>query len=142
MGMGHGSVPVIFIKDDDIRKLNLISYELFIAMTKKLDFEDRHEILDVLEYGNVGAYEFLGHSVETLNKYVKIYEDFQKEFKKHTGVGIFIQYHDSEGIGSANDDVDGIFYHLDYTDVYEMTPQATALSDELVFETKYYVVYS
>lgn len=142
MAMGHGSVPVIFIKDDDIRKLNLISYELFIAMTKKLDFEDRHDIIDVLEYENVEGYEFLGHSVETLNKYVKIYKDFQKEFKKHTGVGIFIQYHDSEGIGSANDDVDGIFYQLNYSDVFEMTPQGASLKEKVNFEKKYYVVHS
>lgn len=142
MGMGHGSVPVIFIEEENIRKLNLISYELFRAMTERLGFDDQYDMVDVLEYGVDSAYDFQGHSADTLKKYIRIYNAFQEEFKQHTGVGIFIQYHDSEGIGSVNDDVDGIFYHLNYSDVFEMTSQGASLKEKVDFEKKYYVVHS
>lgn len=142
MAMGHSAVPVIFIEEENIRKLNLVSYALFRTMTERLKFDNLYDLIDVLEYGVDNAHYFQGHSAETLKKYIKIYSAFQEEFKQHTGVGIFIQYHDSDGIGSANDDVNGFFYHLYYSDVLEMTPQGTSLKEKVYFDKRCYVVHS
>lgn len=63
-------------------------------------------------------------------------------FKSRTGIDVSLGFHDSDSEGSRYDEVDGAYFALKWSDVYEETVQATALRNMgAVFTLKSWVTY-
>lgn len=69
------------------------------------------------------------------------YDAFQKAFKDAFDMLIEIGYHNNEDEGSDYDDVDGAFFALDHSELYQLTPNANRLNESLGFEQQSFVVF-
>ena len=68
----------------------------------------------------------------------RAYEKLQEAFDNATGgMGLFLEYHDSEGGGDRYDDVDGVYWSLN--NVYEMTEVAKAIKGHI--HRKFFVTF-
>lgn len=136
MSMGYAANQVIVIDEEEIEKLNLKTFPKLkeILHSNETSDQDLREIL--LE----GSYhgEMANERVQEIEK---IYLDFVLEFLKTTGVDIFLNYHDSTNDGDGYDEVDGLFFELSFTDIYEETEKAKELRKSVHFEAKTYVQY-
>src|SRR5690625_4748913 len=101
MASGYDVNPYIKIELEDVERLNLPSFQILKMMTEKLNFISEYDIYNVLWHGDFNSFE---HTEEQLEKYFNLFIAFQDEFKDHTGIGIDIEYHDSEEIGSKYDE--------------------------------------
>lgn len=54
---------------------------------------------------------------------------FVNDFATEHGMGLSLGFHD-EDTGSVYDEVDGAFWHVDFSDVYQLTPAAEKLSEQ------------
>ena len=61
--------------------------------------------------------------------FFKKYKALQKAFKEKLGLDLYISYHDRQEDGDG--DIDGVFWYLDFDDVYEMTPAAKKIADKI-----------
>jgi 23S rRNA G2069 N7-methylase RlmK/C1962 C5-methylase RlmI len=69
----------------------------------------------------------------------KAYKALKSAFKKKTGLDISIAYHDSNDGGDRYDDVNGVFWVLEFSSVYKMTPAASKIKDKI--RRAFYVVF-
>lgn len=146
MGMGYGAVNVIHIENDELEKLNLETYKKFRLVQGKLNLTDYdlHVIVD--DYG-IEYSEFIDLDVDDVDKemiainVLHYWDAFREEFKKETGVSIYLNYHDSEEYGSNYDDINGLHFTLEFSDLYEKTEANKKLSEKIDFDWKNYVIY-
>ena len=141
MGMGYSGAFALVIEQEKIEEMSLVTFKNFLEGLKTYNvplshFAQSYSIEDVI-YDEEG--EEL--SEDSMNKLYDLFESFQEEFKNRTGVDIYIGYHDQEEQGSHYDDVDDVFFALDFSDVYEMTPEAKYLQEKTGFEMKFFVSY-
>ena len=117
---------------EEIKKLKIVSFDKLYDYMEELGIEHDDEMADVFVYGMALTDKEI--SEEQYDNVVNMYEMFTKEFKARTGVGISMNYHNSEYDGSNYDEVDGVFYELHHQDIYQFTPQAEKLMERLGFE--------
>lgn len=141
MTMGYGSNFALVIEQEKIEAFNLSSYQEFIQALEKAN-------VSLEEYGRSTEsedciYDNNGDALDedTMESLDAIYKSFQDEFKEKTGVGIAIRYHDSGNSGDCYDEVDGVFFGLEFSDVYKMTPEAKELQDKTGFDLKFFVTF-
>lgn len=141
MSMGYSAAFAIVIEQEAIEKMKLKSFEKFLEGLKEHNIP-LSNFADGYSYGDV-IYDENGNklSEDLNNKLYDLFEKFEQEFKAHTGIGINIGYHDSESRGSRYDEVDDVFFCLEFSDVYEMTEEAKVLQKMTNFDWKYFVSY-
>ena len=146
MGMGYGAVNVIHIEEDELEKLNLETYKEFRLVQEKLNLTDYDLHMIVINY-SVEYSEFIDLDVDDADKEIiatnvlHYWDAFHEEFKKETGVSIYLNYHDSDDYGSNYDDINGLHFTLEFSDLYEETEVNKKLSEKVYFDWKSYVVY-
>lgn len=146
MGMGYGAVNVIHIEEDELEKLNLETYKEFRLVQEKLNLTDYDLHMIINDYG-VEHHEYIDLDVDDKDKeivarnLVYYWDAFREEFKKETGVSIYLHYHDSEDYGSNYDDINGLHFTLEFSDLYEKTEINKKLSEKVDFDWKSYVTY-
>jgi hypothetical protein len=73
---------------------------------------------------------FLDDETDEGNELLAEYRRFQELFLGVTGIHIYCGHHDQDSSGNRGDEVDGMFWHLDYDDIYTETSAAKALRDK------------
>lgn len=61
------------------------------------------------------------------------------EFAVRTGLDLNLGYHDSRNDGDRYDDIDGIFWYLDFHSVWQKTKEAKKLGDKI--HRQFYVTF-
>lgn len=146
MSMGYGAVNAILIEEGELEKLNFETYKEFRLVQDKLDLNDCELYTIINDYG-VEHHEYIDLDVDDRDKeivarnLVHYWDAFRKEFKNKTGVTIYINYHDSEDHGSTYDEVSGLHFILEFSDLYEKTEENKKLSEKVYFDWMSYVVY-
>lgn len=140
MAMGYSGSSAIVIGDLELKEMGITSHRLLTEMIEKLadDLSD-YDIFDVLEINGPGYYDHVDKA--DMEKLISIYDSFTEEFEALTGIGVCLGYHDSESDGGRYDEVDGLFYELNFDDIYEMKPAAKKLRGKIDFNDKYFVLY-
>ena len=140
MGMGYAANISEVIEVEEIKKLKLESFAKFEEALKEsrvsLDVLASH-----LQFDSDITFEDDDIDEDRANKIVVLYESFVEEFKKKYKIGLHLNYHDQEDVGSRYDEVDGAFFELDFTDMYELTEAAKKLKQKVSFEMKAFVSY-
>ena len=146
MSMGYGAVNAILIEEGELEKLNFETYKEFRLVQDKLDLNDCELYTIINDYG-VEHHEYIDLDVDDRDKeivarnLVHYWDAFREEFKKKTGVSIYLNYHDSEDFGSNYDDINGLHFTLEFSDLYEKTEANKKLSEKVYFDWKNYTVY-
>lgn len=141
MSMDFSASFALVIEQEKIEKMNLVTFRKLLRGLKLhnvslSNFAHSYSVEDVI-YNEEG--EEL--SKDSMDEIYELFEDFKEEFKNSTGVGIDLGYHNQEEQGSCYDDIDGVFFALNFSDVYEMTPEAKHLQKKTGFEMKYFVTF-
>jgi hypothetical protein len=137
MGMGYGANMELIIGLDSLE--NIVPNEM-------------KALLDLIDSADSSL-----DSLATSTFYDDVMEDVTEEedkaiqeaftvmtdaFKSRTGIDLSLGHHDSDGDGSRYDEVDGAYFALKWSDVYELTTQAIALRNMgAVFTLKSWVTY-
>lgn len=139
MGVGYAANFILAVEKEKLEKFK--SYQELLAGLKKYDvplenFAQAIESDDVIYNNN--NYDLTKEEMQELDT---LYESFQNEFKQVTGVEINIGYHDPDNDGDRYDQVNGVFFGLDFGDMYELTPDGKKVQDTLGFEWKFFVTF-
>lgn len=127
MGVGYAANFILAVEKEKLEKFK--SYQELLAGLKKYDVP-LEDFAQAIESDDV-----IYKELDTL------YESFQNEFKQVTGVEINIGYHDPDNDGDRYDQVNGVFFGLDFGDMYELTPDGKKVQDTLGFEWKFFVTF-
>lgn len=147
MSMGHSAVFSVVIEEEDLEKLKLEELSLFYQAVEDagatvenvaavVRFED-YDIDDMYYEDDPTEDEALERTRPIIDAYEKLHE----AFKARTGLGLFLNIHNSEDEGDIYDDVNGCFWELSFSDVYMLTPEAEKLQETIPFDIQHYVVY-
>lgn len=130
MASGFYGVQKQIIKDDEIEKLKLPEWAKFKETLDSYGI-NIHDYARAVEIGDTIIAETGNELSDDEQHEVHCsYQNFINAFKQRTGIGIFINHHDSENEGDVHDDIDGAFFELDSSDIYQLTPQAKKLIEE------------
>lgn len=147
MSMGHSAVFSVVIEEEDLEKLKLEELSLFYQAVEDagatvenvaavVRFED-YDIDDMYYEDDPTEDEALERTRPIIDAYEKLHE----AFKARTGLGLFLNVHNSKDEGDIYDDVNGCFWELSFSDVYMLTPEAEKLQETIPFDIQHYVVY-
>ena len=140
MGMGYDGYFAVVIEEADVERLSLTSYRLLKIIMNKLEDElSEYDFFYILGMGDLTGHDYISEA--RLNNLVKSWENFQDEFKAKTGIDITLNYHDSEQYGDRYDEVEGLFFELDFRQVYQLSTEAKELMKSVPFGIRNYVHY-
>lgn len=140
MGMGYDGYFSVVVEEEYIERLSLTSYRLFKIIMDKLEEElGEYDFFAILGMGSVTGYDDISDA--RLHNLVKSWENFQKEFEVKTGMDIMLNYHNSEDYGDRYDEVEGLFFELDFRQVYQLSTEAKELMKSVPFGIRNYVHY-
>lgn len=111
----------IVVKESSIRSLELPAFTEFKDKLNDLD-------VDLFEYASC-IEDF--HTIEEIDEEEhdeldKVYARFREQFKNRTSMNIYLSYHESE---YDSDEVDGAFFHLSFSEVFETSIAAKNLEE-------------
>jgi hypothetical protein len=117
-----------------------MEYYANVAETVEQDFVEKtcpkefETFIDALDQDNEVTLESFADRADTDDnekntEFFKEYEALQKAFKKKIGLDLYVGYHDRQEDGDG--DIDGVYWYLDFNDVYEMTPAAKKIADKI-----------
>lgn len=135
MPQGYGAVFAIQVKQEDLEKLNLKSYNGFMNELKEQNVD-----LDEFAF-------YIRHEIDEpddnieMQKLHNAFNAFQEEFKQKFNMRIALNYHNKEEEGSYPDQVDGGYFALYFDEVYQLTDNAKTLNEKVPFDTVQYVVF-
>jgi len=108
---------------------------------------------DNYDFGNLSRFE-LNESLNTYHnkkrdesKYAEIYKAWHKlytAFKEATGLTLLVDYHDKEDDGDRYDEVNGMFFCLCVSELYQPTEKYKKLMEKFgedVIDRKFYVSF-
>jgi hypothetical protein len=108
---------------------------------------------DNYDFGNLSRFE-LNESLNTYHnkkrdesKYAEIYKAWHKlytAFKEATGLTLLVDYHDKEDDGDRYDEVNGMFFCLCVSELYQPTEKYKKLMEKFgedVVDRKFYVSF-
>lgn len=134
MAMGYGSNVVITLNVNRLELLQLKSYSN-LKKVLELSEDEKYQLYEAIEIEGIKTLD------ESLMKYADYLEEFKLEFLKKTGIKVYLGYHDKENNGDIYDEVEGLFFELDFEDVYEMSENAIDLSRKAAFGFESFVHY-
>ena len=138
--MGYGGYFAVVVEEADIERLSLTSYRLFkITMNKLEDELSEYDFFYILGMGDVTGHYHISDT--KINNLVKSWDNFQDEFKAKTGIDIMLNYHNSEEDGDRYDEVEGLFFELDFRQVYQLSTEAKELMKSVPFDIRTYIHY-
>lgn len=113
----------------------------FVKKTCPKEFNALIEAVDKDEDISIEALAIdIEDSPAEFNKEIrKAYKALKSAFKKKIGIDIRIAFHDSDDNGDIYDDINGVFWVLDFSSVYQMTPAAKKIKDKI--KRAFYVVW-
>lgn len=141
MSMGYSGTELVTIKKEEVQKLEIRSYQKFLDTLEEEDVTIKNFAI-AMQYEDV-LLNNEGEEVdqEIFDSVYTAYKLFEEEFEDSTGIAINIIYHDKESQGSTYDSIDGVFYELNFGDVYEMTSNAKALKEKVDFNFSSFVTF-
>lgn len=118
---------------DDVKSLNLPTFkELEQLLTyHAVEWEDLAEsitLVDNIYRAKLGSY--VDDDVE--DEILFHYDCFRNEFQSKFGVGILLSHFSDL---TDDDDLEDVFFILKKEDIYELTPKAALLKEQLPFKT-------
>lgn len=150
MSMGYSAASVVIIEEEDLEKLKLEELSLFyqavedagatvehVAAVVRFQYYDNDDI-EAMYYEDDPTQD---EALERTRPIIDAYEKLREAFKTRTGLGMFLNIHNSEDEGDIYDGVNGCFWELSFSDVYMLTPEAEKLKETIPFDIQRYVVY-
>lgn len=138
MSMGYGANMEWGIELEDIKKVVPDELQAFLNALDNFGIT-LDDVAHAFTYD-----EYVDELTEQQNKEVTdAWEDLRNAFLNKTMIGLELRYHDSNSQGSCYDDVDGAFFILNWSDVYQWTPEFKMLMqmDNVKPQVKYWVTY-
>lgn len=135
MSMGYGAGFSLTVKEEVLVKLVPEQLKTFLNQMEEADFSptDFLTAIEEIKRNEVTWEDALDTIIdemesEDVNENIKVAEnalkawlDLQSSFEKATGFPLYLGYHNSEDDGSEYDDVEGLYFSLNFNDVYEET---------------------
>lgn len=118
---------------DDVKSLNLPTFKELerLLIYHAVEWEDLAEsitLVDNIYRAKLGSY--VDDDVE--DEILFHYDCFRNEFQSKFGVGILLSHFSDL---TDDDDLEDVFFILKKEDIYELTPKATVLKEQLPFKT-------
>lgn len=134
MSMGYISNVVVEIEDSELEKLELETYKEFTKTLKSENF-------DINDFALYRQYRTMSSSYDEvkITKVNNAYNLFINEFEEVYNMSLTIDHHDSEVRGGSYDDIDGVFYALDFNQVYRLSEKAQTLDLDASFKMSQFV---
>ena len=132
MGSGYCAVCTTCISDENLdgivdnklMELKVMLVKYGVTMEDMYFFTEYEESLPISSVKTKSKeYDEIEEEMDDL------YDDIQRIFREKTGLGVALNFHDSDSRGDSCDDIDGDFWELD--GVYAFTPEALALGNKL-----------
>lgn len=134
MAMGHAGYTAITLNVNRLELLQLKSYSN-LKKVLELSEDEKYELHEAIEFDRIKTLD------ESLMKYADYVEEFRLEFFEKTGIKVYLGYHDKENHGDIYDEVEGLYFELEFGDVYQMTDEAIDLSRVAAFGFESFVYY-
>lgn len=140
MGMGYGANHILAVNEEKLRKEFQQEFKALEATLKSVELS-MEDLAQAEQYQSSlqDEYEDISDAQEAL-----IYDTLgrlTKAFKDTYGMKLYLGYHDSSGEGDRYDDVDGVFFSINHSEVYDIKPEAKVLNEKIGFEDQFFVTY-
>jgi hypothetical protein len=131
MGMGYMANFVEEIYLEDLVKIGRIS-ELWAELEAGIAKEGR----DFSDFAQAVSTDYLD-DWESPEQLIGKLKEIYAEFRKETGLDLYIDYHDADNDGDRYDEVVGAFWGV--LGMYELTPAGRAIGDKV--QRRFFVTY-
>lgn len=142
MGMGYGANFALTISEENVHRIIKEPFEQLMDVLKKWEVDfgafaqcirndwDLQEELDPM-------------SQDVEEEIMDTFEAFRKAFQEKTHMNIYLNYHSSEDHGDRYDTIDGGFFELNFSEVFEHTPNARKLVEimKVPIDIEYFVTF-
>jgi hypothetical protein len=128
MGMGYGANFAEVVEQDFVQEQCPKAFRMFFTALDK----EEDETLQTFAIK-------VGQGEEDETGVWKAYYALLRDFQKKTKLKLSIGYHDSKNDGDRYDDVNGVFWFLDFDSVYKRTSAAKKFADKITL--KFYVTF-
>ena len=152
--MGHAPVFVVEIERNNVTKLGLPTHRTFLDTLIKhgVSFDEFAQIVDEIyrsyDIPNDDDSEYIDDmsdnydvEKESLRDIIASYKAFRDEFRNKYGLFIDCAYHDASEEGDCYDDIDGGYYRLDFSEIYQLSDKAKTLQKDAPFQISQFVVF-
>jgi hypothetical protein len=136
MGMGYGAYFEWVVEEEKLKQVCEEEYgELSEVLKKfKVSFD---ELASAICYQSEIEVE-----EEEVNEIFFSFDQLVKRFKEKTDLTLHLGYHDSSDSGDRYDELDGYFFAVDFSEIYELTPVAKKAKEQGInIRAKTYVSY-
>lgn len=156
MSMGYGAGFTLKVKEEVLEKLVPEQIKTFLNQMEEADFSTTDfltaiEEIKINEDNWENALDTLIEEMESedVNENIKVAEnavkawiDLRNSFEKATGFPLYMGYHNSEEYGSEYDEVEGIYFSLNFNDVYEETESMKKAKEKgMDYDMSFFVTY-
>jgi len=122
MGMGYGGGFAVVIDEKDVAKTTRKEFQAYQNAAKVFTDTDGDlgNFARDVDFGQPGDSVDAGipAQVEAHKKLLAAYDALQKAFKRKTGITLYVGYHNADEEGDRYDEVDGLFWALEFSDCY------------------------
>jgi hypothetical protein len=122
MGMGYYGAYADVIEEANIIIFCPKEFQEFKNVLNKYDM-DMSEIARDIDYECSVSLKGTEAGKAVMDTYIKLVE----QFKKRTGLNLYLSYHDSECCGDRYDEIHGIYWAVD--NMYELTPAGKKMKE-------------
>jgi len=143
MSMGYGAAFTHEVELDDLK--TVVGEEL---VNKFCEARDAMEAGDELEYHNEGSWEdydcIIDDTVPTVLAFDTVVKEIASKFEEVTGISLHLGYHDAEDNGSCYDEVDGWYWEMDFSELFEPTEKFKKLQEKCgdsIGSRKFYTMF-
>lgn len=121
MGMGYAANFVETIEQNFVKETCPKEFQKFVN-----EF-DKDENITLEEFARNASQDENDHDTKAF----KAFDKLTKAFKDKVGLDLYLGYHDQENDGDRYDDVNGVYWYLDFNEVYKLTPAAKKIADKI-----------
>jgi hypothetical protein len=122
MGMGYAGSFALTIQDKSVK--NTVGTVLFNKYQKAIDKSPLEESIIINDCFDINEHELSDSDVKLVNNAIKAFTAVIKKFYDTTGIHITRCYHNADDDGDRYDDINGMYWELDFSSVYTLTTKA------------------
>lgn len=144
MGQGYGANFTMKLDAEKVEAMVAEPLAEFLALLEEYglaygDFAREYNMEEiVLEFEKV---EEVKAATKAQEKVLSAFKQVTDLFKKKTGLSLCVNYHPSSDIGSCYDDVDGVYYSLEFDEVFSVSEKAKELEKTIPYDMSFFVTY-
>lgn len=136
MGMGYGACFEWVVSEESVKQVCEEEYRELSEVLDKFEVSFDELASSICYQSEIEAEE------EEVDEIFFSFDQLVKRFKEKTDLTLHLGYHDSNDNGDRYDELDGYFFTVNFSEIYELTPVAKKAKEQGIdVSLKTYVNY-